>query len=206
MDNEILFRVILLVVGIGYIVPRFYYRRKAVQANSSGESELRSVTESKLRLALMGVSGLGANLLVITWIVQTAWLNWSSLALPDWLRWVGAAMGVVAVWLGYLSHRTLGTSYTATLKTMEGHRLVAQGIYRWIRHPMYASFFAILMADFLLTANWLIGLLGLVYSLLIVERVSHEERMMLDTYGEEYRHYMRRTGRFFPCLTHRKTG
>ena len=65
---------------------------------------------------------------------------------------------------------------------------------------MYASFFAILMADFLLTANWLIGVLGMLYSLLIVERVGHEERMMLDTYGEEYRHYMQRTGRFFPCL------
>ena len=71
---------------------------------------------------------------------------------------------------------------------------------------MYASFFAVLTADFLLTANWLIGLLGLVYSLLIVERVGHEERMMLDTYGEEYRNYMRRTGRFFPRLTQEKTG
>ncbi|MBE9472907.1 MAG: isoprenylcysteine carboxylmethyltransferase family protein, partial [Chloroflexi bacterium] len=70
-----------------------------------------------------------------------------------------------------------------------------------VRHPMYTSFFTLLAAYSLLSANWLIGLLGLFYSLLIVERVGHEERMMLNTLGEEYHHYMRRTGRFLPRLT-----
>jgi protein-S-isoprenylcysteine O-methyltransferase Ste14 len=71
---------------------------------------------------------------------------------------------------------------------------------------MYTSFFAYLGASFLLTANWLIGVLGLVYSLLILERVGHEERMMLDTYGEEYRQYVQHTGRFLPRLIRRETG
>lgn len=200
MGSELLFRIVLAVKGIAYILPRFYYRRQAVRANPSGESELRNVSESKLRLALMGVSGLGANLLTLLWIIQPAWLSWSRLPLPDWLRWVGVVTGVVAVWLGYLAHRTLGINYTATLKRMEEQRLVIRGVYRWIRHPMYTSFFAVLAADFLLTANWLIGLLGVVYSLVIIERVGHEERILLESFGEEYRQYMQRTGRFFPRL------
>ncbi len=202
MGSE-LFRIVLAVKGIAYIVPRFYYRRQAVRANPSGESELRNVSESKLRLALMAVSGLGANLLTLLWIIQPAWLSWSCLPLPDWLRWVGGVMGAIAVWLGYLAHRTLGTNYTATLKRMEEQRLVIQGIYRWIRHPMYTSFFAVLAADFLLTANWLVGLLGVVYSLVIVERAGYEERILIESFGEEYRQYMRRTGRFFPRLIRR---
>ncbi len=201
MDNELLFRVVLAVKGIAYIAPRFYYRRQAVRANPSGESELRNVSESRLRLALLGVSGLGANLLSLMWIINPGWLEWSRLPLPDWLRWVGVAVGVIAVWLGYLAHRTLGASFTATLKTMEEHELVVRGIYRRIRHPMYTSFFAILIANSLVTANWLIGLLAVVYSLAIVERAGHEERMMLESFGEEYRRYMQHTGRFFPRLT-----
>jgi protein-S-isoprenylcysteine O-methyltransferase Ste14 len=200
VNRELLFRIVLAVKSVAYIVPRFHYRRQAVRANPSGESELRNVSESKLRLALMGVSGLGANLLTILWIIQPAWLSWSRLPLPDWLRWAGVGIGAIAVWLGYLAHRTLGTNYTATLKTMEEQRLVVQGLYRWVRHPMYTSFFAVLAADFLLTASWLIGVCGVVYSLLILERASHEERMMLETFGEEYRTYMRRVGRFFPRL------
>ncbi|MBN1978150.1 MAG: isoprenylcysteine carboxylmethyltransferase family protein [Anaerolineae bacterium] len=202
MDSE-LFRIVLAVKSVAYIVPRFYYRRQAARANPSGETELRDVRESKLRLALMAVSGLGANLLTLLWIVNPAWLSWSRLPLPDWLRWAGAVAGVVAVWLGYLAHRTLGTNYTATLKRMEGQRFVVQGIYRWMRHPMYTSFFAVLAADFLLTANWLIGLLGVIYSLVIVERVGHEERILIESFGDEYRQYMQRVGRFFPRLVRR---
>jgi len=205
VDSELLFRIVLAVKSLAYIVPRFYYRRQAARANPSGETELRNVSESKLRLALMAVSGLGANLLTLLWIINPVWLRWSRLPLPDWLRWVGVVVGAIAVWLGYLAHRTLGTNYTATLKRMEGRRFVVQGVYRWVRHPMYTSFFAVLAADFLLTANWLIGLLGMVYSLVIVERVGHEERILLESFGDEYRQYMRRVGRFFPRLAHRKS-
>jgi protein-S-isoprenylcysteine O-methyltransferase Ste14 len=206
MDKEMLFRVILLAVMIGYVVPRAYYRRKARRSNPQGTSFLESMTESKVRLALMGISGLGADLLSILWAIRPAWLAWSSVPLPNWARWIGAAVGAVAVWLGYLSHRTIGINYTPTLKTRENHQLVAQGVYRWVRHPMYTSFFAILAACFLLSANWLIGVLGLVYSLLIVERVGHEERMLLDAFDDGYRQYMRRTGRFLPRLVQRGQG
>jgi protein-S-isoprenylcysteine O-methyltransferase Ste14 len=82
-----------------------------------------------------------------------------------------------------------------------GHRVVAEGVYAWIRHPVYTSFFALLAICFLLTANWLIGLMGLGYSLVIVERAGHEERMMLERFGDECRAYMQRTGWFLPRLT-----
>ncbi len=201
MDMEIVFRAIMLGVMVGYIVPRATYRIQARRAGPPGETALRNATESKVRLALMGVSGLGADLLSIVWVIQPAWLRWSSLPLPVWLRWIGAAAGAVAVWVGYLAHRTLGVNFTPTLQTKEDHHIVAQGIYRRVRHPMYTSFFALLTACFLLTANWLIGVLGAVYTLLIVERVGHEERMMLDAFGERYRRYMRDTGRFLPPWT-----
>jgi protein-S-isoprenylcysteine O-methyltransferase Ste14 len=200
MDSKMLLRVTLLIVWFGYVIPRTYFRLKARRSSQPGESPLKNVTESKLRLALMGVTGIGADLLSIGWAINPAWVSWSDLPLPHWLRWIGGVVGVVAVWLGYLTHRTIGANYTPTLKTKQGHQLVTEGIYRWIRHPMYTSFFALLAACFLLTANWLVGALGLIYSLLVVERVVHEERMMLEAFGEEYHQYMWRTGRFFPHL------
>jgi len=120
--------------------------------------------------------------------------------LPRFLRWAGVVLGLTAVWLGYAAHRTRGTSFTATIKTQDDHRLVGKGVYGWIRHPMYTSFFALLVTSALLTTNWLIGALGLVYSLLIVQRVSDEEAMLLETFGDDYRRYMGRKGRFLPSL------
>jgi protein-S-isoprenylcysteine O-methyltransferase Ste14 len=205
MENEILFRVALLVMTIGYIAPRFYYRSRARRVDPQSQAILKNTTESRVRLALMGISGLGTHLLNIVWLVNPVWMRWSCLPLPGWPRWLGIAVGLATVWLGYLAHRTLGASFTPTLKIGESRQLVTQGIYRCIRHPMYTSFFAYLGASFLLTANWLIGMLGLVYSLLILERVGHEERMMLDTYDEEYRQYVEHTGRFLPRLIRRGT-
>lgn len=201
MNQQAAFRAMLLTVLVGYILPRTYYRRKARRGRHPDELDLKNVTESKLRLALLGLSGLSADLLSVVWVINPAWLSWSSLPLPDWLHWVGAPLGALAMWLDYLSLRTLDTNYTGTLKTKEDHRLVDDGIYRWVRHPMYTSFFALLAAYFLITVNWLIGALGLIYSLLLVGRVAHEERMMLAAFGEEYVQYVQRTGRFVPQLS-----
>ena len=200
MNGETVFRLTVLVMMLGYIIPRSYYRRKARQASPEDQLPLKDTTESKVRLVLLGVCGLSADLLSIAWAINPRWLAWSSLELPTWLRWLGVAGAVVAVWLGYLAHRTLGPNYTPDLRTKLGHQVVAEGIYARIRHPMYTSFFVLLTTCFLLTTNWLIGLLGLGYCLLIADRARHEERMLLERFGDEYRAYMQQTGRFLPRL------
>ena len=50
-------------------------------------------------------------------------------------------------------------------------------------------------------ANWLIlvpGVLG--FTVLMAVRVRREEEVMVDRFGDEYREYARRTGRFLPRL------
>jgi protein-S-isoprenylcysteine O-methyltransferase Ste14 len=147
------------------------------------------------------ISGLGANFLGLVYLINPNWLPWSYLELPNWLRWVGGGIGLLTIVLSYFVHRTLALSFTPTLQTIEGHRLVTDGIYRWIRHPMYTTFFLLFAASALLSANWLIGLLGLIYSLLILDRVKSEEAMLLETFGEGYRSYQQGSGKFFPRLT-----
>jgi protein-S-isoprenylcysteine O-methyltransferase Ste14 len=198
MGSETILRVALLLMFLGYIIPRSYYRRKAHRSSPEDQLPLKDTTESKVRLALLGVCGLSADLLSIAWAINPQWLAWSNLSLPLWLRWLGVLGATGAVWLGYLAHRSLGPNYTPDLRTKTGHQIVAKGIYAWIRHPMYSSVFVLLASYFLLTTNWLIGLLGLGYSLLIVERAGHEEQMLIERFGDEYHAYMQRTGRFVP--------
>jgi protein-S-isoprenylcysteine O-methyltransferase Ste14 len=53
----------------------------------------------------------------------------------------------------------------------------------------------------LLTANWMIGGLMLAsVALLVWVRLRGEEDLLIDTFGEQYREYMQRTGRFLPKL------
>ncbi len=72
------------------------------------------------------------------------------------------------------------------------------GPYARIRHPLYSSLFGIGVAFALVTANWLFVLLAVLVIVGLIARVPREEKMMLDEFGDSYRDYMLRTGRFFP--------
>jgi protein-S-isoprenylcysteine O-methyltransferase Ste14 len=65
---------------------------------------------------------------------------------------------------------------------------------------MYTTFFLLFVASSLTSASWIIGFLGLIYGLLILDRVKAEEKMMLQNFGGEYQAYMERSGRFLPKL------
>ena len=66
---------------------------------------------------------------------------------------------------------------------------------------MYITFVLLWIAYFLLSANWFIGLTGIMaYVLIFVMRIPKEERMMIDRFGEEYVAYMKRTGRYLPRI------
>jgi protein-S-isoprenylcysteine O-methyltransferase Ste14 len=97
------------------------------------------------------------------------------------------------------AHADLGQNWSPTLQIREGHRLVTNGIYQSIRHPMYASQWLWVIAQALLLQNWIAGLGGVISFLpMYLLRVGPEEQMMVDEFGEEYRNYMGRTGRVLP--------
>ncbi len=114
---------------------------------------------------------------------------------------VGMIILAMAVWLFWRSHADLGRNWSPSLELREGHELVTEGVYRSVRHPMYASMWLWGVAQALLLQNWIAGWVSLVMFMpLYMLRVPREERMMLDEFGEEYRAYMDRTGRVIPRL------
>ncbi len=113
----------------------------------------------------------------------------------------GAAILTVAVWLFWRSHADLGRNWSPSLQLREGHMLITEGVYRSIRHPMYASMWLWGVAQASLLQNWIAGWAGLVLFVpLYVLRVPREEQMMLEQFGEVYRAYTDRTGRIVPRL------
>lgn len=79
--------------------------------------------------------------------------------------------------------------------------IVTFGAYRLIRHPFYSSFLLAVLSGVFLAPHAL-TLLALVYAVvaLHVTAAGEEKRLSASEFGEEYRAYLRRTGRFFPRL------
>jgi len=113
--------------------------------------------------------------------------------------WVGAVVFLASLLMFYFTHRELGRNWSITLAVREGHGLVTGGVYRYVRHPMYAAFWLWAIAQFLLLPNWIAGPAGLVgFGTLFFGRVAREEELMIESFGEEYRTYMRTTARVLP--------
>jgi protein-S-isoprenylcysteine O-methyltransferase Ste14 len=88
-----------------------------------------------------------------------------------------------------------------TLEIRDSHALVTRGVYRLVRHPMYAAFFLWALAQALLLPNVVAGFAGLVgFGTLFLGRVGEEERLMLASFGDDYRTYMARTKRIIPWI------
>jgi len=78
------------------------------------------------------------------------------------------------------------------------HHLVDAGPYARVRHPMYTAMLGMGTAFALVTANWFFVSLTLAMIVGLVMRVPREEQMMIEEFGDEYKAYMERTGRFSP--------
>ena len=114
---------------------------------------------------------------------------------------VGGLLMVGALVLFRLTHKQLGRNWSVTLDTRQRHRLVDTGIYSRLRHPMYSAFWLLALAQAFLLPNWIAGLAGPVaWGTLFFMRIGREEKMMVDTFGDEYLRYVERTKRVIPWV------
>jgi len=194
MLAETPFRLALLAIFVPTVVIAFYHRLRAA---SSGERVSRK-EEGYLFAAALRVAGLCVFIATGTYLANSQWVQRAPLPLPNWIRWMGAVVGGLAVVLAYWTLTNLGKNLTDTVYVRKAATLVTHGPYRWVRHPFYVMVGLLLLSVTLLTANWLIGASGLVVMTLLVIRTAKEEQMLIDRFGNAYRDYMATTGRFFP--------
>jgi protein-S-isoprenylcysteine O-methyltransferase Ste14 len=149
---------------------------------------------------LSGLPALGMFILPLIYTF-TPWLDFADYHLPLWAGWIGVAILALGVWLLYRSHADLAQNWSPRLEILESHTLVTDGVFRYIRHPMYAAHLLWGIAQVFLLQNWIAGFSMLVTFLPeYLYRPRVEERMMIEHFGDEYRQYMERTGRYLPKL------
>jgi protein-S-isoprenylcysteine O-methyltransferase Ste14 len=194
MGDDHTFRIILA-VGMLVFMPIGIYRR--VRSQATGET-LDRRQEGWLILLTLRPLGIAMMLGVIAFVVSPASMAWSSVPLPAWMRWTGVAIGAIAGVLLTWTSSSLGENLTDTVVTRRKHTLVTTGPYAWVRHPFYTSAAVAIVANSLVTANWFVFITGCLTFALLVIRCRTEEENLIARFGDAYRAYARRTGRFVP--------
>jgi len=199
VNSELPFRIIFLALWIVFLTisyarhPR-QLRSRSIRERLKGTSKWESKVDVALRVAFFffWVAAL------ILYANYPDWMAHYTLPLAIWLRWVGVGVAIVSLPLLAWAHHTLGEQFSPDLRLRQEHRLVTSGPYRWMRHPMYAAESLFMIALAAESANWPVALLMIAGIVMLYARVGKEEAMMIEQFGDEYRSYMKRTGRFLP--------
>ena len=106
---------------------------------------------------------------------------------------------VTGLWLFHRSHMDLGTNWSVTLEIRRDHRLLTEGIYRVVRHPMYSGILLYSLGQALVVPNWIAGPSYFVtFATVLALRVGPEERMLREEFGTDYEQYVAGTKRLVP--------
>ena len=150
-------------------------------------------------VALLTLAWIGF-LVPLIWVMSPVF-SFAEYSLRPWAFGAGVLCLVGGLWWFQRSHSDLGTYWSVTLELRENHRLITQGAYRYVRHPMYAALFLYAIGQALVLPNWVAGPSYFVaFGILFACRIRAEERMMLETFGDEYAAYMARTKLLVPGI------
>lgn len=193
LEGSHLSRILVGVLVIYGLTAGAYYRRQA-------DKTREGVTASDGPFRVLRLIGLVFGGCLLTYLVAPGWIGWASVGVPWGLRLTGVVVSIGSLPLLVWVFRSLQGNVTPTSATRADHELVTNGPYHWIRHPLYTFAMAFWVGICLLAANWLLILLLAMAFLGVILRTPLEEERLIDEFGDEYRGYIERTGRFFPRL------
>lgn len=195
MATELTFRILLLVLFVGFMAHRGYYTQK-YKPNTEATRKKR---ETQFVARLANLLSLPALLGTGLYLTAPDWMAWASGIFPQWLRWSGVGTALLGFALLQWAHWALDKNWSDQPRLIKEQELITIGPYQWIRHPIYTAFLLILGSTLFLSGNWMIGFFWLASTgLEIVTRIRFEEALLLEHFGERYHIYKQHTGRLLP--------
>lgn len=111
------------------------------------------------------------------------------------------ALSVGSVWLVAASVRALGKQWAYAARLVEGHKLIQDGPYRFVRNPIYTAMLGLFIATGMALEHWLHLAVGLVlFAVGTVIRVRSEEKLLRSAFGAEFEEYAKRVPAVVPGI------
>jgi protein-S-isoprenylcysteine O-methyltransferase Ste14 len=133
---------------------------------------------------------------ILEWTVLPLWPDMGPGSM-DVLRGVGAVLGLFGLVVLLSGLATFHRAKTAIYPNRDASRLVMTGPYKRTRNPMYSGLTLMYIGLCLIVGvAWALVLLPVVLLAVYTFVISREERYLMTAFGDEYRDYQRRVGRW----------
>ena len=111
------------------------------------------------------------------------------------------ALAVVSVWLIASAVSTLGKQWAFAARLVEGHKLITEGPYGFVRNPIYTGMLGMLVATGLAMEHWTaLDVAVVLFAVGLVIRVRSEEKLLRAAFGKEFEDYAKRVPAVLPGI------
>jgi protein-S-isoprenylcysteine O-methyltransferase Ste14 len=99
---------------------------------------------------------------------------------------------LVSVWTMWSALRVLGKQWSLQARVLEDHKLIREGPYRFVRHPIYTGLLGMIIAAGLAWSHWIGFLVALVlFTIGTAIRIRSEEKLLREQFGAAFHDYKR---------------
>ena len=114
---------------------------------------------------------------------------------------VAVILAIGSVYFSWIALKALGRQWSFVAGVMSGHRLIQEGPYSVVRHPLYVCFFGLTFSTGIVWSEPM-GLLvsTILFWIGVWIRVRSEEKILRETFGAEFEEYAKRVPAFLPGL------
>jgi protein-S-isoprenylcysteine O-methyltransferase Ste14 len=184
-------RILVAIGWAGFFI--FFFSRAKV----TGQSETKRAPASVLGIALQMVG------YALVWMLQrrppAAGAPLSAAEIT--LDLLAPVLSVISAWIGLAAVRTLGRQWSYTARLVADHKLITEGPYRLVRHPIYTAMFGKLLATNFAFGHWIgLPVAGGIFVIGTIIRIRSEESLLREAFGGEFEAYARRVPSFVPFV------
>ena len=120
------------------------------------------------------------------------------------LRWTGVALAWAGTALVIAAMLALGRHWSLEARLLPGHRLVREGPYAHVRHPIYAAMLGLMLGTGLNLTAWpAMGTAVLLYLAGTRLRIGVEDGLLRQQFGDEFACYAAEVPALWPGRSHR---
>jgi len=139
---------------------------------------------------------------LLFYLLNSSFHNWFSIlkigAIDKiWVKIPGLLMLILAFVIFVIAQTAMGNSWRLGIDRKNPGRLVTGNIYGFSRHPIYLFFDLYFLSVFLINANLIFLVFTIAIAAILHFQASSEEDFLISIYGDRYKEYYVRVGKYF---------